>query len=100
VRIDSGFAGVRPVMTRRARALQRTNGRHLGTRRTDGGAVGRRPLDDAALSDMAKDRQLSGELRSHAGDDQLGELHCVQRVEIDVLCQAVSADDGAQVAGA
>src|SRR5207249_11852124 len=56
VPIASGRTGSRLVMTRCTRTLQRTNGRHLGTRRTDGGAVGRRPLDGAALSDMAKDR--------------------------------------------
>jgi hypothetical protein len=57
VRIDSGFAGVRRVMTHRARALQRTNARGTATwvsPETDGGAVGD-PLDHAVLSDMAKD---------------------------------------------
>jgi hypothetical protein len=52
VRIDSGFAWVRLVMTRRARALQRTNARGAATwvsPETDGGAVGD-PLDHAALS--------------------------------------------------
>jgi hypothetical protein len=43
-------------MMRCTRVLQRTKGRHLGTRRADGSAIGRRPLDDAALSGMAKDR--------------------------------------------
>src|SRR5438093_1171941 len=56
VPIASGRTGSRLVMTRCTRTLQRTTGRPLGTRRTDGGAVGRQPLDGAALSDMSKDR--------------------------------------------
>jgi hypothetical protein len=50
-RIDSGLAEVRLVMTRCAWALQRTITR-------EGRRWSRRPLDDAALSDMARDRWL------------------------------------------
>jgi hypothetical protein len=50
-------------ITRCARALQRTNGRHLRlppNRRR----CGRRPLDDAALSDMANDRWMGTHRRA------------------------------------
>jgi hypothetical protein len=55
--IASGRAGGCLVMTRCTRALQRTNARHLGTPPNRWWCGRSRPFDDAAPSDMAKDRR-------------------------------------------
>ena len=71
VRIDSGLAGVRQVMTRCARALQRTSARGAatGVSPRNRRRCGRRPLDDAAFSDMAQGKILEGEATATAAED-------------------------------
>ena len=65
MRIYADLARVRMALTRCPRALQGTNGRHLGIppngRRCVGDrltATDRATLDDAAFSDMARDNWL------------------------------------------
>src|SRR4030095_8663029 len=59
-RLDAALAGVRLVMTRCARALQRTNAGGAATwipPRNRWRCARQPTLDDVALSDMAKDRR-------------------------------------------
>ena len=73
--IASGRAGGRLVMPRCTRARQRTNGRHLGTLSADGRAVGRRSLDDAALSGSKMPGLRGNDRRLGAGQfDSIAEV--------------------------